>query len=182
MYIQIGLFITYKGKCSIGVVSLCRRWRAGKFWSAAATSQVQKYRSWRQSGAALAEKNFCFKYFRKISFYPHNFLMTFVSVIENCTKISTQEIWHRRRADKLSQSTKVGSSAHKLSAAAARHSRRTALASTSSGSGITGWLYCMSVAFFAGASARPNFLGRPSDDPSTACRDSEEHDYLLLTN
>src|SRR6218665_410454 len=117
-----------------------------------------------------------------MSLYLHNFLMTFVSVIENCNKISTQQIWHRRRADKLSRSTKVGSSAHKLSAAATRPSRRTALASTSSGSGITGWLYFMYVACFAGASARPDFLGRPSDDPSTACRDSEEHDYLLLTN
>src|SRR6218665_270304 len=41
-------------------------------------------------------------------------------VIENCNKISTQQQWHRRRADKLSaaarRSTK-GGGAHKLSAA-----------------------------------------------------------------
>src|SRR6218665_522260 len=47
-------------------------------------------------------------------------------------KITTQQQWHRWRADKLSsaasarRSTKVGG-AHKLSAAAARRGRRTAL-------------------------------------------------------
>src|SRR6218665_3179123 len=48
-------------------------------------------------------------------------------------KITTQQKWYRRRADKISAAarptTKVGGGggAHKLSAAAARHGRRTAL-------------------------------------------------------
>src|SRR6218665_3333669 len=52
-------------------------------------------------------------------------------VIENSKKITTQQKWYRRRADKLSaagRSTKVGGGgAHKLSAAAARRGLRTAL-------------------------------------------------------
>ena len=53
-------------------------------------------------------------------------------VIENCIKITTQQQWHRWRADKLStaaarQSTKVGVGAHKLSAAAVQRGRRRAL-------------------------------------------------------
>src|SRR6218665_335829 len=61
-------------------------------------------RSWRRS--AGGQKMF-FKDSRKNSFYPQNFL-----VIENCNKISPQQQWHRRRADKLSaaarRSTEVG--------------------------------------------------------------------------
>src|SRR6218665_3775703 len=53
-----------------------------------------------------------------------------ILVIENCNKITTQQQWHRRRADKLSaaarRSTKVGGGAHKFSAAA-RRGRRMAL-------------------------------------------------------
>src|SRR6218665_1506619 len=48
-------------------------------------------------GAALTEKNVFSKIPEKISFYPQNFLKT-----ENCNKISTQQQWHRWRADKLS--------------------------------------------------------------------------------
>src|SRR6218665_299665 len=54
-------------------------------------------------------------------------------VIENSKKITTQKQWYRRRAEKLSaaaaarRSTKVGGGAHKLSVAAARRGRRTAL-------------------------------------------------------
>jgi len=52
--------------------------------------------------------------------------MTFIIylVIENSKKISTQQKWHWRRADKLSAATrrlsKVGGGAHKLSATARR--------------------------------------------------------------
>ena len=54
--------------------------------------------------------------------------MTIFLVIENCNKVSTQQQWHRRRADKLSavaacRSTKVGGGGtHKLSAARPAHS------------------------------------------------------------
>src|SRR6218665_1269063 len=50
--------------------------------------------------AAAAKKCFFSKIPEKISIYPQNFLMTFL-IIENCNKISTQQQWHRRRADKL---------------------------------------------------------------------------------
>src|SRR6218665_3430678 len=57
-------------------------------------------------------------------------------VIENSKKITTQQQWYRRRADELStaaarRSTEVGGGgAHKLSAAAVRRGRRTALHTT----------------------------------------------------
>src|SRR6218665_800414 len=61
--------------------------------------------------------------------FPKNFVLssTFSDdhflVIENCNKKSTQQEWHRWRADKLSaaarQSTKVSGDAHKLLAAVA---------------------------------------------------------------
>jgi len=52
-------------------------------------------------------------------------------VIENYNKITTQQQWHRRSADKLSAAaanrpTKVGGGAHKLLAAAAHDSSQTA--------------------------------------------------------
>ena len=47
------------------------------------------------------QKMFSSKIPTKISFYPQNFLMTFL-VIENCNKISTQQKWHRQCANKLS--------------------------------------------------------------------------------
>jgi len=81
-------------------MSLCRRWRP---------------------------KNVYSKVPEKISFYPQNFLVTFL-VIENCNKISTQQQWNRLSADTLSaaaasrRSIKVGGDAHKLSAAAAHGS------------------------------------------------------------
>ena len=73
--------------------------------------------------SALAAKKCFFKDSQKMSFYPQNFLITSFLIIENCNKISTQQKWHRRRADKLSaaarRSIKVhGGGAHKLSAAA----------------------------------------------------------------
>jgi len=55
-----------------------------------------------------------------------NFSNDHCLVIENCEKISAQQQWHWRRADKLSaaaavrRSTKFGGGAHKLSTAAAR--------------------------------------------------------------
>ena|SRR6218665_2588234 len=100
---------------------MCRRRRAGQFWSAAADQR------------GVGGKNIFFKGSRKkCSFYPKHFLMTFFeSSIENCNQIGTQQKCRRRRADKLSaaarRSTKVGG-ANKLSAA--RCGRRRVLCGT----------------------------------------------------
>ena len=83
-----------------------RRWRA-------AGPKNRRRRGW--------PKEYFSKIPEKISFYFSKYSDDPLSVIENCNKITTQQQWHRRRADNLSaarRSTKVDGGAHKLSAAA----------------------------------------------------------------
>src|SRR6218665_1297649 len=105
-------------------MSLCRRRRAGKFWSAVARRRSKKVGG-RGATRSLKTKIVFSKILEKISLYPQHFLMTYFLIIEICNKINTRQKWHWRRADKLSaaaarRSTKVGGVAHILLAAAKR--------------------------------------------------------------
>src|SRR6218665_3391689 len=110
---------------------MCRRRRAGQFSSAVARRRSQKIGV--GGGAALAAKNFFSKIPEKISFYPQNFLMTFLSHRKlQQNKYTTTMASAARRQIIGGGSTKVGGGAHKLLATEARRGLRTALISSRS--------------------------------------------------
>jgi len=116
------LFQDMMPEWSCAPTSLCRRRRAGQFRPA-----FQENR--RLHGRP--EKIFKESRTNFLPFSKFSYDLFFSHPSKIVKKISTQQKWHRRHADKLSaearRSTKISGGAHKLSAAVAQRGRRTAL-------------------------------------------------------
>src|SRR6218665_3861535 len=95
-------------------MSVCRRRRAGQFWSAPVKRNRRR---------GVGDQNISSKVPEKCRSILNIFWRSFLVIDRTLQKISTQQKWHRRRADKLSaaarRSTKVGGGGgpNKLSAA-----------------------------------------------------------------